>query len=178
MKKVLLIAAALTIFFGASAQPEGHHKACAGTPEEKAKCIVDKMKADLPLTDKQVKKLNKHFVKDIKYREEHAAAQRPPMGPGSGPDFKPEEGHQHPHGVKPDEHPGHGHGHGPGFGPGHGGPGMGPGPRPNPADAPDFEAMAKYNKKQEKKLKKILGDDLYAQWREKQAKCKPCGEEK
>lgn len=32
-------------------------------------------------------------------------------------------------------------------------------------DQVDFEELEKYNQKQEKKLKKILGDDLYTQWR-------------
>ncbi len=29
----------------------------------------------------------------------------------------------------------------------------------------DIEEIEKYNQRQEKKLKKILGDDLYTQWR-------------
>lgn len=54
---------------------------------------------------------------------------------------------------------------GPGGFPG-GGPGMGPGGRPPMmgTDA-DFEELDKYNQKQVKKLRKILGDDLHARWR-------------
>ena len=50
-----------------------------------------------------------------------------------------------------------------------GGPGMRPdgqGGRPPMDNAEiDFEQVEKYNAKQEKKLRKILGEPLYSQWR-------------
>lgn len=37
----------------------------------------------------------------------------------------------------------------------------------------DFEAQEKYNAKQDKKLRKILGDDLHRQWRTKHPQERP-----
>ena len=37
----------------------------------------------------------------------------------------------------------------------------------------NIETIEKYNAKQEKKLKKILGDDLYNQWRAKHPQERP-----
>lgn len=37
----------------------------------------------------------------------------------------------------------------------------------------DFEAQEKYNAKQNKKLRKILGDDLHRQWRTKHPQERP-----
>ena len=50
---------------------------------------------------------------------------------------------------------------------GPGGHGMGPqgGRPPMMGGSVDIEEIEKYNQKQEKKLQKILGDDLYNQWR-------------
>lgn len=91
-----------------------------------AQLKVDQMAAELPLTEKQVKKLYNYYKNDIEYRRNNL--------PGGG--FP------------------------------SGGPGMGPGGRPPfPDGVIDPEELERYNQKQEKKLKKILGEDLYAQWR-------------
>ena len=64
---------------------------------------------------------------------------------------------------------------GPGMG--QGGPGMGHGMGPGsgrPAFSGeseiDFATLKKYNAKQEKKLRKILGNELYSQWRSRHPK--------
>ena len=166
MNKTFLIAAALTITLGAAAQPNqrphhpGHHG--EGVPpqpltvEQEAQFKVDQMASELPLTDKQVKKLLKFYKSDIKYRRENFSFEG-----GLRPDSQGERPQGPPPGGRPQGGgPGMG---GPGGFPG-GGPGMG-GPRPPMGDQVDFEELEKYNQKQEKKLKKILGDDLYTQWR-------------
>ena len=84
MKKLLLVAAALGIVIGAAAQQQGPHhhgKEFHGkenrpvkenlSPEQMAAKRVEQMSSELQLTDKQVKKLNKFFEDDIKYREEN-----------------------------------------------------------------------------------------------------------
>ena len=66
--------------------------------EQEAQMRVDQMSAEMPLTDKQVKKLLKFYKKDIKYRRENfqmaggprpEGGQRPGgqdgRGPGGGP---------------------------------------------------------------------------------------------
>ena len=166
-----LIAVCLTFGLTATAQPSG--KGPEGRDrgqhspmsiEQQAQMRVDAMSAELPLTDKQVKKLIKFYKKDISYRQENF---------GSGRGRRPEgrEGFGGPQGGR---HPGGGPGMGgPEMGPGgrhpEGGPGMRPdgqgGRPPMIGEEMDFEKLEKYNLKQEKKLRKILGDNLYSQWR-------------
>ena len=174
MNKTILIAAALAITFTAAAQPGSQKKAFPGAPganfqpkqltvEEEAQIKVDQMSAELPLTEKQVKKFLKFYKNDIEYRRENFQ-----IGGGPRPYFKGERPQGPPAGGRPPQ--GMGQGGFPGGGPGGfpgGGPGMGPqGGRPPMMGAPaDVEEIEKYNQKQEKKLKKILGEDLYNQWR-------------
>ena len=164
MKKTLLIAAALTIVLSAAAQPGDRRPQL--TAQQEAQLKVDQMATELPLTDKQLTKLLKFYKNDIEYRRENFS-----FAGGPRPDFQGERPQGPPPGGFPGGFPGGGPGGFPGGGPGGfpgGGPGMG-GPQggrpPMMGGAVDFEAIEKYNKKQEKKLKKILGDDLYAQWR-------------
>lgn len=182
MKKTLLIAAAMTIMLSAAAQPTGSQKQRSReqfqpkelTVEEEAQHRVDRMSQELPLTQKQVKKLLKFYKKDIQYRRnnfQEGNGQRPdfngerPQGmqQGNRPEGMPQGGERPSQGMRPDGSQG-------GF-PG-GGPGMGPqGSRPQmKGDDVDIEKFEKYNQKQEKKLKKILGDNLYEQWRSKHSK--------
>lgn len=182
MKRFSLIAAALVVCMAAAAQPSqgkegrqpGQHRGQKPkqlSVEQEAQFRVDEMTAELPLTEKQVKKLSKFFKKDITYRRENFQ--------GGVRGTRPDEagGHGGPHGG------GHGGMHrggapgmeGPGSGMGQGGPrpggvqGMHPGAqggRPPMDNAEiDYEKLDKYNAKQEKKLKKILGESLYGQWR-------------
>lgn len=165
MKRIILITAALAIGLAAAAQPGNQKKAYPGKPGEKiqpltveqeAQMKVDQMTSELVLTPKQVKKLTSYFKKDITYRRENF-----PMAGGRGPKGLPPGGG--PQGGRPQ-------GMGPGGHPG-GGPGMrldGQGGRPPQMDSEiDFEKLDKYNQKQEKKLRKILGEDNYSLWRSK-----------
>ena len=104
---------------------------------------VDAMTAELPLSTKQVKKLKKFYEKDIQYRREHFQ-----MKGGAPRPIASNESGQHP------SHQGGQH-MGGGFS---GGPGI------------DFATLKKYNAKQEKKLRKILGNELYSQWRSRHPK--------
>ena len=161
MHKTILFAAALAITLSAAAQSEVPAMPKQLTVEEEAQVKVDKMAAELPLTDKQVKKLLKFYKNDIEYRRENFE-----FAGGLRPDFRGERPQGPPPGGRPPQGMRQG---GPGGFPGGfpgGGPGMGPqGGRP-PMDGPvDIEEIEKYNQKQEKKLKKILGEELYTQWR-------------
>ncbi len=139
MRKTILIAVALTVALSAAAQPKPQL-----TVEQEAQLKVDRMAEELPLTDKQVKKLLKFYKSDINYRRENFE-----FPGGSRPDFQ----GQRPQGPPPGGRPPQG--------------GMGPqgGRPPMMAGEVDIEEIEKYNQNQEKKLKKILGDDLYTQWR-------------
>lgn len=174
MKTLTLIAASLAFCLSAAAQPadgqqgpkELKHKQL--TVEQEAQMRTDQMSSELTLTEKQVKKLYKYHKKDVKYRRDNFERKDPfangfPGGPGGQrPDFKGGQG-------------------GPGMGPG-GFPGGGPsGQRPDfqggrppmMGGEADFEAQEKYNAKQDKKLRKILGDDLHRQWRTKHPQERP-----
>ena len=156
MKSLTLIAASLVICLSAAAQPGGqnpgpkdHQKGPEKpqlTVEQEAQMRVDRMAEELPLTEKQVKKLSKYYKKDIKYRRENF-----------------EQGAGFPKGF-----PG-----GPGGFPGGQRPDFQGGRPPMMGGDVDIETIEKYNAKQEKKLKKILGDDLYNQWRAKHPQERP-----
>ena len=170
MKQIFLIAA-LTIAVSAAAQPGGSRPEFSGSPGEKiqpdrlsveqeAQLKVDQMVAELPLTQKQIDKLLKFYKKEIQYRRDNFEF----AARGPRPDFGGERPSGPPPGGRPPQ------GGFPGGGPGSGGPGghgMGPqgGRPPMMGGSVDIEEIEKYNQKQEKKLKKILGDDLYTQWR-------------
>ena len=176
MKQIILIAA-LTITVSAAAQPGNSRPEYPGSHgdkfqsdrlsvEQEAQLKVDQMAAELPLTQKQIKKLLSFYKKDIQYRRdnfEFAGGPRPDFAGGrpSGPP----PGGRPPQGAGPGGFPGGGPVGGPGGGPG--GHGMGPqgGRPPMMGGFVDIEEIEKYNQKQEKKLKKILGEDLYIQWR-------------
>lgn len=147
--------------------PAGTHKMM--TVQKEAQMKVDAMTAELPLTTKQVKKLTKFYEKDIQYRREHfqmkGGAPRPIASNESGQRPSHQGGH----------HMGGGFSGGPRMG--QGGPGMGHGMGPGsgrPAFSGeseiDFATLKKYNAKQEKKLRKILGNELYSQWRSRHSK--------
>ena len=77
------------------------------------------MAAEIPLTDKQIKKVYNFFKRDIKYRREHFQFSGPRPGGTPPPGFSP---------VDPEE-------------------------------------IERYNARQEKKLRKIIGDQNYVKWR-------------
>lgn len=166
MRTFTILFAGLAFSFAAAAQPtdrisgEGHpagtHKMM--TVQQEAQMRVDAMTAELPLSTKQVKKLTKFYKKDIQYRRDNfqmkGGAPRPIASNGQNA-------------QRPNHQGGPGMGHG-GPGMGQGGHGMGPGmgrPSFSGDSEVDYDTIIKYNAKQEKKLKKILGSNLYSQWR-------------
>ena len=142
------------------------------TVEQEAQMKTDQMAAELNLDEKQIKKVYKFYKSDIQYRREHFefAGPRPdgdfpapPSGgfPGGGPG-----------GMGPGGPGGMGPGGPGGMGPGGPRPGGGPGMRPGnpPSGMPafgeiDYEKLDKYNAKQDKKLRKIIGDENFEKWR-------------
>lgn len=183
MKRLILLAAGLAIVLSAVAQPRGDRPGNGERPqgdlpqmkerptvEQEAQMRTDRLAAEIPLTDKQVKKVYKYFKQDIQYRRDNFEAAGPrPDGNFPAP----------PSGGFPDKgkFPGGGPGGPGGMGPGgsrpSGGPGGGPGgmrPGNPPAGMPfgqevDLDALEKYNARQDKKLRKILGDEYFEQWR-------------
>jgi len=157
------------ITLSAAAQPGGHpkhdHPGPFGenvqpkqlTVEEEAQWKVDQMTSELQLTDKQVKKLLKFHKKDIQYRRDNFE-----LAGGPRPGFQGERPQLPPQGQRPPQGDVRNGGF-PGGGPGVGGPKGGFPPQMD-GKKMDFEKIEKYNLKQEKKLKKILGDELYTQW--------------
>ena len=175
------MAAGLAMMLTAAAQPSGNGMPPEGqeqkaprmkrpTVEEEARTRTDQMVAELSLTEKQEKKVYKFFVNDIEYRRENFEPVRhrpsgnfpaPPEGgfPGGGPGGPGGMGGPMGGGFGPGMGPG-----GPGMGPG--GPGMGPGGSGmRPKFEIDYEALDAYNAKQDKKLRKIIGDENFAKWR-------------
>lgn len=184
MKKLILLAASLAAAFCASAQPsEGGRGQDNGDPgmgpmptvEQEAQTRVDQMRAEMTLSDKQVKQLTKFYKKDIKFRRENLQqGGMPPRPDGeNGSGNRP----QRPQGGRPAGGMGPGGGPGMGMGPGggQGGPGMGPGGMPGgqgfgPQSGSRTygpEDIEKYNQKQDKKLRKIIGDSNFESWRAK-----------
>ncbi|MGM9736670.1 MAG: hypothetical protein ACI3ZL_09695 [Candidatus Cryptobacteroides sp.] len=141
------------------------------SPEEKATRTSDQMRKELGINDKQYKKVYKLFLEEEKTLAEQAGHRPGPQGmPGEGrpQGGRPEGGHGGP-GFGGPGGPQGGFGGPQGGGPrgGHGGPEMGRGPQ-----GPEFHGGAdvfseEYIEKREKKLKKILKDDLYNKWRER-----------
>ncbi|MGM9748271.1 MAG: hypothetical protein ACI3ZN_05690 [Candidatus Cryptobacteroides sp.] len=144
------------------------------SPEEKAKNTADRMKKEIGITEKQYKKVYKLFLAEEKTLAEQRE-ERGPQGGFGGP------GMGGPHGSFEGGRGGFG---GPGMGGpqggrggfggpqgGHGGPGMGEGPQGQRPEfgrpGPDAGLSDEYIEKREKKLKKILKEDKYQQWREK-----------
>lgn len=130
------------------------------TVEQEAQMKTDLMASELNLDEKQIKKVKKFLKKDIEYRRENFEFN----GPRPGGNFPaPPSGGR---GGFPGGGPG-------GMGPGGGNfPGGGPGMRPGnpPSGKPafkeiDYEGFEKYNAKQDKKLRKIIGDENFVKWR-------------
>ena len=167
MKRIILFAAGLAFALSAAAQPgDSWPEPGQQQPQMKSRLTVepaaqlrtDQMAAEIPLTDKQIKKVYNFFKRDIKYRREHfqfsgprPGGPRPEGGPGMGP------GGQRPSGPPS--------GMGPGGQRPQGSPGMGPGTPPPGFSPVDPEEIERYNARQEKKLRKIIGDQNYVKWR-------------
>lgn len=131
---------------------------------QEAQALTDRMAAELGLTEKQVKQVLNFYKSDIKYRREsfESGGPRPDGGfpaPPSG-DFHGKGGF--PAGGSGGMRPS-----GPPPGGGHGGMRSGnpPSGRPSFAQEIDYEALEKYNAKQDKKLRKIIGDENFEKWR-------------
>lgn len=84
MKRFIILAAALTVALSAAAQPGSPDRGYPGAPDKKnkpeqptveqeAQMRVERMAAELPLTDKQVKKLKKILGQDLysQWRSRH-----------------------------------------------------------------------------------------------------------
>ena len=159
MKRMILMAAGLAMMLSAAAQPSGERPQMPERPqmkerptvEQEAQMKTDQMAAELGLDEKQIKKVYKFFKSDIQYRRENFEFGGGPRPDGNFP--------APPSGVRPG---------------GQGGfPGGGPGMRPGnpPSGMPDFggevdyEELEKYNAKQDKKLRKIIGDENFEKWR-------------
>lgn len=179
MRRIFLFAVSLAIAISAAAQPSSQPPKNDGTGrpqmkqqpsvEQEAQMRVDQMNAEIPLSDKQVKKLLKFYKKDIKYRRENfqmAGGPRPEGG--QRPDGQGQRGPGMRQG-RPQGGPGMGMG--PGGGPGgyRGRQGMRPGNPPGGDQQMrqeiDFEKLEKYNQKQDKKLCKIIGEKNFTKWR-------------
>lgn len=170
MKKIAFMAAGLLMAIAAMAQPRNE----AGKPEgngrpemrerpsveQKAQMAVDRMKAEMPLTEKQTKKLLKFYKKDTQYRRDNFD-----MAGGPRSDGRPHGEGDFQHGGPGMGRGGHPQGGGPGGGRGEGmRPGGPQGERPAMQEV-DFEKLEKYNLKQDKKLRKIIGDENFNRWR-------------
>ncbi len=172
MKRIVLLAATMAISLAAMAQSSGQVRpdnrndqrqpSARPSVEQEAQMRVEQMAAEFPLTQKQVKKLLKFYKKDIQYRRDNFqmhGGPRPDGGqrPGNNGQRGPEMGReQRPHG---NPGMGAGNGHRPGMEAG-----TPPSRRPDNQNV-DFEEIEKYNLKQDKKLRKIIGDDNFTRWR-------------
>ena len=154
------MAAGLAMMLSAAAQqPSGEKLQMPERPqmkerpsvEQEAQMKTDQMAAELGLDEKQIKKVLKFFKSDIQYRRENFEFGGGPRPDGNFP--------APPSGGRPG---------GPGGFPG-GGPGMRPGNPPSGMPAfggeVDYEELEKYNAKQDKKLRKIIGDENFEKWR-------------
>ena len=159
---MILLAAGLTMMLSAAAQPGGefppkperHAFKERPTVKEEAQRKTDQMVTELSLSQKQIKKLSKFNQRDIQYRRDHFELGGPrPDGNFPAPPAGGFPGGPGGKGPRPA-----------------GGPGMGPGNPP--AGMPpmkagiDYNALDKYNARQDKKLRKIIGDDNFRKWRD------------
>ena len=171
MNRMILMAAGLAMMLSAAAQPSDERPQMPERPqmkerptvEQEAQIKTDQMAAELGLDEKQIKKVYKFFKSDIQYRRENFEFGGPrPDGNFPAP---PSGGRPGGQGGFPGGGPG---GMGPGGFPG-GGPGMRPGNPPSGMPAfggeVDYEELEKYNAKQDKKLRKIIGDENFEKWR-------------
>ena len=174
MKRMILLAAGLAMVLSAAAQtggdgqqrPERPQMKERPTVEQEAQALTDQMAAELELTDKQVKQVFNYFKSDIKYRRENFEFSgprpdgdfpSPPSGDFPGRGGFPSGGPGGPGGMRPSGPP-------PSGGPGGMRPGNPPSGRPPFAQEIDYEALEKYNAKQDKKLRKIIGDENFEKW--------------
>lgn len=160
MKRTILIAAGLTVMLSAAAQPGGsfpqqkpERPQMKERPsvEQEAQIKTDQMSAELSLDEKQIKKVYKFFKNDIKYRRENFEFAGPFRG-GNLP-APPSGGF-----------PGGGKGGFPGGGPQGMRPGNPPSGMPAFGGEVDYEEIEKYNAKQDKKLRKIIGEENFEKW--------------
>ena len=166
------MAAGLAMMLSAAAQPGGEKPQRPERPqvkerptvEQEAQMKTDQMTAELGLDEKQVKKVYKFFKSDIEYRRENFEFSG--SVPGGNFPAPPKGGFPGGQGGFPVGGPG-------GMGPGGPRPGGGPGMRPGnpPSGMPAFsgvvdpEELEKYNAKQDKKLRMIIGDENFEKWR-------------
>jgi len=150
---MILLAAGLAIALSAAAQSETQSRPEQNgdrmqsrqqlSVEQEAQMRVDQMQKELSLTDKQVKKLYDYYTEDIEYRRSNFPQQGPKGQAGmKKPSGKPEKPSGDRQGMRQGKPEG----------------------RPQMGSQEDFEKMEKYNQKQEKKLKKILGDENFERW--------------
>lgn len=142
MKKLLLIAAALGIVIGAAAQPGNQKKAFQGKPGEKCNCE----KKEMPTPEQMVQKRVNMMASELQLSD----AQVEQLNKHFLDDMAyRRENFKRPEGPRPDfkagEHKKR---------------------EFTEEDKARFEKMKEYSIQQEEKLKEILGEDLYAKWRE------------
>ena len=174
MKKMILMAAGLAMMLSAAAQqPSGEKPQMPEPPqmkerprvEQEAQEKTDQMAAELGLDDKQIKKVLKFFKSDIQYRRENFEFGGGPRPDGNFP-APPSGGRPGGQGGFPGGGPGAmGPGGFPGGGPGGMRPGNPPSGMPAFGKAVDYDELEKYNAKQDKKLRKIIGDENFEKWR-------------
>ena len=188
---VIALSAAAQTGDAQGVQKKDHHRKPL-TVEQEARMRVKKMTKELDLTDGQAKKLLKFYEKDIRYRREnfptvgkyghmgmhHEGQQCDSCKMHGKPEARPEKGQRdsafHPHhpqhhakpqgkpGARPEGKPGvrpdgprHSHDH------------NGHGMRPDAPKEIDYDALEKFNERQDNTLKKILGEEKFNLWRSK-----------
>ena len=140
MKKILLIAASLGIVLSAAAQPDNQKKAYPGKPSDKHQ------EENLTVEERAQKRVDM-MSQELNLTDK----QKGKLNDFFVKDFNyRRENFKHPEGPRPEFKGEHGGGHG------HHHPQM---------SREDMQKMQKYSIKQEKKLKKIIGDENYSKWR-------------
>lgn len=132
-------------------QQEKNFKPMPLSPEKSARQTTNRMKSLLNLTEKQYDKLYKLNLKWAR-EDQKNQSEAPHMG------------------SRPEGAPNFGGGRGPGQGPRENRPPQSMDRRPHrdSSSSADKEKMEKQRQKREKKLKKVLTDEQYARWTEKQ----------